>query len=332
MLFFLRRFRRVTESDAQRYLEQILAPGSSFALPSPCKMERLTSGTNRSVYKLTSPGAEPLVLRLLKTSDMAEHHFEFNRYLAERGFPVPEIIYEDRSRETLRDYGCAVSIERFIGGDHFEGKHRSDPEAVGALARLMARFHAVTSETAGLPWQPEARPWFGVLSERIRRFHDKALKTGLIEERETRTQQEWFGRWREELIALRPYNLVHGDLNWTNVIVRPGGAIDVLDFMGTHFGYFELDLAESARSLLCDDADSARLFFEKYFEAAGAAMRERYERHKTFFLAYVSLEKASSNAGKAAKVAQGRKQSTRPFEEKSQRHLAALRAIIAGHA
>lgn len=332
MFFFLRRYRRVTESDAQRYVEQRLAArgssGQSFALETPYHIERLTNGTNRSVYKLTSANADPVVLRLLKSAELTEHHFEFNRYLAQRGFPVPEILYEDRSKETLRGFGCAVSVERFITGDPFAGNHRTDPALINAVAGLMARFHAVTSDKAGLPWRPESRPGFDLLMDQISQFHERALKTGLIEKSEMRGQHEWFDRWREPLASVRPYNLVHGDLNWANVIVRPGGEVCVLDFMSTHFGYFELDLAESDRSLFGGNVECSELFLRNYFDVAGPAMRERYDRHKLFFQAYVNLEKASSNAVKAAKVAQGRKKETKPYEEKSRRHLAALRAMI----
>jgi aminoglycoside phosphotransferase (APT) family kinase protein len=164
---------------------------------------------------------------------------------------------------------------------------------------------------------------------RIRHCYARIVKTsGLVDRTEAGRHVAWFERWCQRLGAIAEYNLLHGDLHGQNVIIAPDGKVHALDFIATHFGYFERDLAVCARTLVARSSFRHELFFAEYFRIAGPDAARRYQAHQPFFTAQVCLEMVYSSTVKAWRIDRGLKHQTGPYASEAKKFLEILRQTI----
>jgi len=322
---------RFGEADARSYIETVLRDRRHL-FTGEYRLQRFPSPSYAGVYRLDYDDAPAWVIRfhLLRHNGRAEHFFRIQDFLSAQHLPIPELIHADRSPAVRRRWGVEVSIETFIEGANFKAAVQKDPATVRPLARMMARFHAITSPGHGLPWQPiHTSSHFNGLMEEIGRLYAEGMRrTRLISQAEARAHLAWFEHWRARLGAIQEYNLVHGDINWENEIFTPDGKTHVIDFVATHFGFFELDLAVCACSLGESDPIRERLFAE-YFQIRGEEAARRYAAHEPFFTAYHCLRKFCSKSGKARRVERGVKREKEPYAEQAAYFLEKLRQTLA---
>lgn len=322
---------KLTRSGAERYVRQVLREKANF-VRGDFVLRPFEHGKSAVLFELRAERPPSSVIRFhrLRDTEKTEIFFGYNEYFADSEIPTPKILYVDRSAATRREFGCEVSVETFIEGDHFYGAIAENDEVVRSLASIMAMFHKRASPAHGLPWRPQtSKPYYAALYDRIEYFYRNVMRrTDRIEKMEARMHLRWFRRWASRFDEIADYRFVHGDFHRNNIIVRPGGEIVVLDFRNSLFGYPELDLVVSKNTLLGDSPRVRNLYFETYFEATDGEFAERYEKNAPFFEAYFHLKKLSANASKASKVARNKKREAKPYSLRSGDSLERLRRIV----
>ncbi len=188
----------------------------------------------------------PLVLRLFKLEDAAEHSGEIAalQFLADSAFPAPRLVAA-RDGQIFRQIGAKAGyITSFIPGIH----PPSSTDSAVKLGQMAGRLHALDAVTAGLP-----DTTFTIAAER--RFF-----AGLDADP---TVQAWEGydeigdqlgaAW-DKLSDLdaAPQTLIHTDILFENAVLTPANAITLIDWDGAgvgpaiqDIGYFFVEQAVS---------------------------------------------------------------------------------------
>lgn len=237
-----------------------------------CAVERL-KGQSHESWRVEREGALPVVLRIEPTRGILPPYdlpaeARLLHQLARAGIPVPEVlgVCEVLDSSELAGRACIV-IEWVDGNVLIRGQMQSD--AARAYCETLRQIHTLDWRAAGLDWLP-APPESG---------------PALRERAEILTRLQSFGvadlphitRLRDALDSRVPDSpapmLVHGDVNFGNVILgpqSPARVAAVLDWEQTHLGdplsdwgrlaaedlLGNLDLSDGARQVIKESLES----------------------------------------------------------------------------
>ena len=229
--------------------------------------------------------------------EQARAFIDVQRFLSERGLPVPEIFAVDLPHGLL--------LLEDLGDETFEARLRARGRAAwaelyGQAIDLLARLHA-----AGKPGQDPA----ACIALR-RRFETSLLRWELDHFREWGLEAQvaplaaadrsaldaQFDALTAALAAL-PDGFVHRDYQSRNLIWAPDGRLVILDFQDAFIGPAPYDLV----ALLCDsyvelDAELQNAMLERYCAARGFGAAERAITFEGFRL--IAVQRKLKDAGR----------------------------------
>jgi aminoglycoside phosphotransferase (APT) family kinase protein len=188
---------------------------------------------------------------------------------------TPRLIASDMSRRCSRAIGGPLIIEEWIAGDTLTGKSLAECAShAHALARALARLHGLRS-----------RVWRDRRSRGRRKFHprlqrmfvtrlaDLAGRNDLLASQDASEILAAVDRTLAAISDHTDFALVHTCIAPSDLIVRPGGDVTLIDIGTLQFGPPELDLAAAICAAGLDDTAGGALL-EPYL-----AERPESERH-----------------------------------------------------
>ena len=248
-------------------LQQAQAALSACAVDGPVSAVERLKGQSHISYRVERTDAPPVALRIepqrgiLPPYDLLSEA-RLLRQLRKAGLPVPKVL------GASSDAGRGCIVLEWIDGDVLI-KRRLEADAARAYCETLRRIHTLDWRAAGLDWLPEPPPSGPALRERAE-IAGRLKSFGVYDAPHIR-------RLREALEGRLPDSpppmLVHGDVNFGNIILRPEAppqVAAVLDWEQTHLGdplsdwgrlaaedlLGNLDLSDGARQVMAETLDS----------------------------------------------------------------------------
>ncbi|MDE2745294.1 MAG: phosphotransferase family protein [Chloroflexota bacterium] len=201
-------------------------------------VERL-KGQSHESWRVEREGAPPVVLRIEPSRGILPPYdlpveARLLQQLARAGIPVPEVLGVSSDLEDPELTGRAAIVIEWIDGDVLiRGQLQAD--AARAYCETLRQIHTLDWRAAGLDWlpePPESGPAIRERAEILQRLHSFGV-----------ADLPHIKRLRKALDGRVPDSpapmLVHGDVNFGNVILHPGDpprVAAVLDWEQTHLG------------------------------------------------------------------------------------------------
>ena len=201
-------------------------------------VERL-KGQSHESWRVERGAAPPVVLRIepargiLPPYDLPAEA-RLLRLLAQAGIPVPQVLGVCEALDSPELADRAAIVIEWVGGDVLiRGQLQAD--AARAYSRTLRQIHTLDWRAAGLDWLPEPPESGPAIRERAE-ILQRLRSFGVAD-------LPHIKRLREALDGRVPDSpapmLVHGDVNFGNVILCPGNpprVAAVLDWEQTHLG------------------------------------------------------------------------------------------------
>ena len=226
---------------------------------------------------------------------------EVAELLASRGLPVPAIYAEDL------DHGV-VLLEDLGDMTLHEALARTRPgrrtELYGAAIDLLAELHARCEELPEESIVTRRRFDRALLDWELDHFRQWGLQAlfGDLEPSDADTLQRAFATIADRIEAA-PYGFVHRDYQSKNLMVRPDGALALIDFQDALIGPRVYDLV----ALLCDSYVALGIELQAAMIARYAALRriDPDVLHREFW--WVALHRKLKDAGRFVYIDRVRK-------------------------
>lgn len=239
--------------------------------------------------------------------------------ITRHGLRAPELIYADTSREGLKKHGLSCVVTRWVTGTPLAF---GDDAAAHRAFRLLARMHRITID--GLDELSRRE-----LDQSLRQPIDCAPEIGdlryaigvvrqvsdVVGPAEARAVDEALTARLDKATALKlPRVLLHMDYQPGNLILTPDGEIVMIDFEGSNFGGFYIDLTRAlfkfgyrTMSTELDRVDIEELigsetfdsFLDSYCAEAPEEARDFWAEHRGLVVVWGYLKTLRSLAQKA---------------------------------
>ncbi len=226
---------QLEESQINRAQAALSACGVDGVVSS---VERL-KGQSHLSWKVERINAPPVVLRMepkrgiLPPYDLPAEA-RLLKQLAQAGIPVLEVLGVCADLEPSEDAGRACLVVEWVNGEVLI-KRRMEAHAARAYCDTLQRIHTLDWRAAGIDWLPEPPESGPAIRERAE-IAERLKSFGVFDLPHIR-------RLREALEGRAPQSpspmLVHGDVNFGNIMLRPGRppqVAAVLDWEQTHLG------------------------------------------------------------------------------------------------
>ena len=238
------------------------------------RFHRLSSG--RRVYLVQVDG-HTYVLELDPRLDRLRTGVQAAMTAAEHRLSAARLLGSDASLMALCRYGAGYAIFEYVEGRH--PSYDCPLEDITSIATTYAQVHSVTRSLPGIG---AIKGW--TLDEYIAAWNAIASDIGSTSE------------WPQWLLRNRPfdvgtYQLVHGDANRGNVLLKTDGQSVLIDLGGMHFGFPPLELVYLLLYYCGSDAARRMRFIDVYRERLGNLF-ETWERHAAFWLFGGLMERA----------------------------------------
>lgn len=279
-----RRLGDFLDDFAKRRLADIL---KEIGRPEAVAITRFASGRNTLVRRLELADGNSLVLRAYFVDPekrKAFSHCYLNRRLGERGFCVPRIHFTGEMAFARGKANVEVIIEDYVESEPIGDAMSEDRHLRARLAATLRQLHADRSPKPGRTWlgrqfaDPvvEAEAKAPVLFERIARQLGRSVSS------EAERCLEWLRQARERRAVPDSYELIHGDFTRENILLRPDGAIALVDLGTMEYGCFETDLVCAADGFFNRSWWDG--FCADYFQD-DSVRRERFQHNAALFFA-----------------------------------------------
>jgi len=280
----------MTTDPLSGYVARWLLPvmgisGRTFTAEPPA-----SPGTRSRLRVVRIEGMPPLLLRAFSLRRQAVKNAEALRHLDALGLAAPRLVAHDLSARPGRifraeDADPFVTVETWIEGTpHAELKEKAfASEQTLQVARVLARWHAVTRQSWGRPSGQRFRSFPSYTLLGVRRMTRALGARGWLAEAESRRLWQRFGAWQDVLGALDVFSLVHNDANRHNFVLTPGGEMVPVDLHRVSYEPFAEEVVNASYHFCRKDAALEQRFLETYFEHADAAARETWEATRGFF-------------------------------------------------
>lgn len=213
----------MSEVDHPRLVRKVLEAAS---LPQPVEVERVKEGIGNHVYF-----AGDLVIRLGTGSDAAM----FPRAVAvlraaAATVAVPEVLFEDCSRST---FPIPVMVLARVPGLPLSRTWPTLTEdqrvkMMAAVATELDHLHRLAPDQ--VPGAGFSSPWWTHRVARIERLLAKLRSTQVFSSDWFDHMSRYFDSHRHTLVESPAACVLHGDVNWGNVLVAHGRITALLDF------------------------------------------------------------------------------------------------------
>jgi len=247
-------------------------------------------GTRSALFLIRAEKMPPLLLRAFERRSQAVRNAEALRHLDALRLPAPRLVYYDLTFHRRMIPGQAgglpfITIETWIDGTRHADLH--DPAISGPaaleVARLLARFHAVTRRRWGRASGGRFRSFASYTLLAVRRMAAGLGERGWLDDGTNRRTLDAFASWHARIGSITPHNLVHNDANRHNFIVSATGEVTPVDLHRLSYEPFPEELVNALYHFCRKDAELDNRFRESYFETAGPAARELFEATRGFF-------------------------------------------------
>ena len=230
-------------------------------------------GQSHLSWRVERVNAAPVVLRMepargiLPPYDLPAEA-TLLRQLARAGIPVPEVLGVCQDLGPSEDAGRGCLVVEWVDGQVLI-RQRMEQDVARAYCDTLRRIHTLDWRAAGLDWMPEPPESGPAIRERAE-IAERLTSFGVYD-------LPHIQRLRQALEGQAPDSpapmLVHGDVNFGNIIIRPGAPAQVaavLDWEQTHLGdplsdwgrlaaedlLGNLDLSEGARRVMRETLES----------------------------------------------------------------------------
>jgi N-acetylmuramate 1-kinase len=286
------------------HLPELLASHFGRALPGRLVSMRADLSPRRYHRFTPDAGAQPMIVMQLPddgadgpSREQARAFIDVQRFLAQRGLPVPEIYAVDLPHGLLllEDLGDETFEKRL----HARGRSEW-PALYGEAIDLLARVHA----TGAAEQDPDAcialRRRFepSLLRWELDHFREWGLEAlhGPLEPKERAALDASFDMLTAAVVAL-PTGFVHRDYQSRNLMCAPARGLTIIDFQDAFIGPAAYDLV----ALLCDsyvelNAALQTGMLDRYAAARSFSAAERERTHQAFRL--ISVQRKLKDAGR----------------------------------
>lgn len=241
----------------------LLDPKSELAGESP-RLE-VPLGGLRSVVRIASLGPRKAVIRAypLNRRFELEQHAAAARKLHKHNVRAPQILHELDNPYT---YGALFLVEEFVEGESKRPEELTD-ENIASAAQQLAQLHNISQEVWGPLAQPRTEEYGNVLMRRIDRQLGQVERGAVLKGQQVNSAKvrAWFGRWRDQLNAVKTFSLVHGKLHRENGVFGPDGQFCFLDVTTSEWGIAASDLIQVHSSQCGNQPELVRQFDDVYF-------------------------------------------------------------------
>jgi len=207
----------------------------------------------------------------------------FTRY----GIPCPRMLYSRIFPGLRAGLRMFLIVQEEIRGPYLEKLEDRD-ETIIQMGKALATMHRCTRNRWGAVCMPSPRNF--LLKHRSYLSYRLNLTMGRLDNLEgwggvTGAEAKRLATMLEETSSRiqrnNRYELIHFDLNPTNVIVRDKMPY-MVDLESARFGHLAHDL-ERARHRLCASDLEQQLFLDSYFAEAGHVYQDLYDETKPFY-------------------------------------------------
>ncbi|HKY33760.1 MAG TPA: aminoglycoside phosphotransferase family protein [Candidatus Polarisedimenticolia bacterium] len=278
----------MNDGSLREYVESSLLPLMGIK-GRPFELHPAGPGTRTAPTLIRIEGMPPLLLRAFPRRRQAVKNAEALRHLDALGLPAPRLVAHDLS-VPARLVGASstrpfITVETWIEGTTHADLPEPEPARTAALdvARLLARFHAVTRPRWGRPEGSRFRPFPSHTLLGVRRMCRALERHGWIDPEEARAAGARFESWRDTLCGIETYSLVHNDANRRNFVVGPQGEIVAVDLHRVAYEPFAEELVNALYHFGRKDEALASSFQEAYFEVAGPEALRWFGAMRRFF-------------------------------------------------
>ncbi|MXV80893.1 MAG: phosphotransferase [Chloroflexi bacterium] len=260
----------------QAQIERAQAALSACGVDGDVSAVQRLKGQSHESWRVDRRGAPPVVLRIepargiLPPYDLPAEA-RLLQLLARAGVPVPEVLGVCEALDSPEVAGRACIVIEWVDGDVLI-RGQLQPDAASAYCDTLRRIHTLNWRAAGLDWlptPPESGPALRERAEILQRLQAFGV-----------ADLPHIKRLREALDGRAPDDcepmLVHGDVNFGNVILHPGNphtspqVAAVLDWEQAHLGdplsdwgrlaaedlLGNLDLSAEARQVMTETLNS----------------------------------------------------------------------------
>ncbi len=280
------------------------------------KVSPIEAGVNTILRVIENAQGERFTFRCFPLKDnknKAQEHCCVNDLFQEQGVPTPEILLHDSSPETERDYGFRIVVEEFVEGKPLLMEMLNLNDGLRKrFAHYLKSLHDRKEAKAGKVWHTENERkepllYFSRRSKLYLSRISQFLKR--LSAKEQRLYISALCNLIKPLEDIKEYNLIHGDIQSMNLLLKPDGDIVFVDYGRSCFGFFEEDIVGLQWGVYMNAREGMAHFLKDYFDEMGNDARRRFNTTHPFFLAFYHLEKASSSMVKYNKILRGRKKS-----------------------
>lgn len=238
--------------------------------------------------------------------------------IGRHGLKAPGLIYADTSQEGLEKHGLSCVVTRWVTGTPLVF---GDQAATDRAFRLLARMHRITIDDLDVATrekfgqslrQVDCAPEIGDLRYAIRVLQQVS---DAVTPEEAVTVEEFLSSQLDRATVLKqPRVLLHMDYQPGNLILTPDGEIAMIDFEGSTFGGFYVDLTRAlfkfgfkTKSKELDKLDIEELihserfnsFMDSYCAEAPSEARDFWTEHRGTVVIWGYLKTLRSLAQKA---------------------------------
>lgn len=265
--------------------------------------------STRTYFRAHVEGAQPSLPSDLIVMQLAEDAFrsdeggvqaaltrlpflEIAELLQARGLPVPAIYAHDLDHgvvllEDLGDVTLHEELTRIASEDW--------PELYGRAVDLLAELHTRCEELPDGSIVARRRFDRGLIDWELEHFREWGLEAlvGRLEQKQAANLQRAFQTIADHVEAM-PYGFVHRDYQSKNLMLRPDGALVLIDFQDALLGPRVYDLV----ALLCDSYVALDLALQESMIDRYAALRriDPAALHEEFW--WVALHRKLKDAGR----------------------------------
>ncbi|MBN1902117.1 phosphotransferase [Candidatus Sumerlaeota bacterium] len=296
-----------------------------------CRVEVPLIGRKSCIRFLRTSSGDGYAIRAFLRSRLNEAKLLFSsqRFLEEKGLPVPHIV---DLAEKYSSKGVSFLTEEYLPGESWETLERS-PEAAGKLGGLLAQLHLLESDSWGAFGAKSANgkgfgdSQFGLVKNRLYRI-GKFLKND-IPSSEFSEIRNWFRGFTKPLNSFITFQLIHNKINRGNVIFsQDKNSMFLLDFSTLQYGYRGKDIVQAERALLKNDDQLVDEFQKEYFRHFPDETKKMYDVFSPFYHAYYHLSKCAANIRRNFMMRSNKNDETDLLHRKFLSHWNALLSLV----
>ena len=242
-------------------------------------LARLPGGYSKDSYSFGLKASTGRCRRLVLRRDLpfgpgangVVYEFELHRRLYDLGFPVAEPVYAETDATALGQPFILTSlVEGETGTAGWDESREVRHEICYALARVLGRLHNLTADQmAGLAEAQGATPQDHIRAH-IGQWHDRWLRRRLHPSPTLTAAFHWLMENVPE--DVERLSLLHGDVNFENMIVRGGNIQALTGWEFAHLGD-PIEELEQCRQHV-EPLASWTMFLEEYRTAGGPEYSE----------------------------------------------------------